>query len=69
MSSAVAAPRATASAVRSISIATVRATIMPGTSPMTETCFPSFWNRPTASARVRSLVSSPADSAIRVAPR
>lgn len=69
MSSAEAAPRATASAVRSISIATVRATIMPGTSPITETRLPSFWKRPIASARVRSLVSALAESAIRVAPR
>lgn len=68
-SSGVATPRATASAARSASIATVRATIMPGTSPMTLTFLPSFWNRPTASLTARVEVSSLAESAMRVAPR
>lgn len=49
--------------------ATVRATIMPGTSPMTLTSLPSAWKSPTASPRVCCEVSWEADSAMRVALR
>lgn len=49
--------------------ATVRATIMPGASPMTLTSLPSAWKRPMASATVWGAVSCEADRAMRVALR
>ena len=58
---------ATASCARSTSMATVRATIMPGTSPMTLTCLPSAWKRPVGLGERPRQVASEAESAIRVA--
>ena len=62
MSSADATPRATASARDVASIATVRATIMPGTSSMTLTVLAGAWKRPIASWRLSGEVACAADS-------
>lgn len=69
MSSGLATPRAAASTAKSMIIATVRATIIPGTSSITLTCLPSAWNSPTASARSAPETVAEAARAIRVAAR
>lgn len=48
-------------------MATVRATIMPGTSPITDTCLPRAWKSPTASTSVSGEIPSFVESTIRLA--